>query len=227
MNGYVDPGLPIGICATKGETPYPKVELEKAVQTLRSGGVVAHPTETVFGLGADPFNPQALNLILELKGRDATKGFILLVQSRADLQAVVGSPPPQAEYLMDRFWPGPLTLILPAHPTLPNLVTGGRATVAVRHSSSPHVAALLKGWGKPMVSTSANVSGQPPLRDSTAVRKIFAPQVVFTLSGCCPPEVPPTTIVTFDDHFPKILRQGSVTDDMLRTVLPHIFIELF
>ncbi|MBF8274042.1 MAG: translation factor SUA5 [Magnetococcales bacterium] len=197
-------------------------ELARACEALDAGRIIAYPTETVFGLGADPFHPLAMEQILALKGRDAAKGFILLIQNRTDLETVALPPPPQALSLMQHFWPGPLTLVLPAQPGLPNVVTGGRSTVAVRHSSSRHVAALLHRWGKPLISTSANLSGHPPLTEDVTVRQCFGVHVDFTLSGCCPPGIPPTTIVAFDDAKPRIVRQGGVTVAMLRSVLPRI-----
>lgn len=200
-------------------------ELANACEVLHNGGIVAHPTETVYGLGVDPFQPLALQRLVALKGRDATKGLILLIQSMADLVRVADTPSSHAQRLMRHFWPGPLTLLLPARKGLPDLVTGGRSTVAVRYSSSRHVAMLLGAWGQPLVSTSANLAGDPPLRDSQAVVECFGSKIHCIMPGCCQSGVLPTTIIGFDDIGPKIVRQGTLTARMLACALPDIDFE--
>lgn len=204
----------------QGITSPSTLELADACRVLRDGGIVAYPTETVYGLGVDPFQPQALKQVLALKGRDAAKGFILLIQNLTDLDRVADTPPPYAELLMHHFWPGPLTLLLPARKGLSDLVTGGRSTVAVRHSSSPHVAMLLGIWGQPLVSTSANLSGEPPLLDGETVAHHLGSKVSCIIPGCCQSGSLPTTIVGFDEIGPTIVRQGAITAHMLGLVLP-------
>ncbi|MBF0605777.1 MAG: threonylcarbamoyl-AMP synthase [Nitrospirae bacterium] len=218
--------MPISNAIALAESPFslddlPSVaQLADACRVLHDGGVVAHPTETVYGLGVDPFQPQALERLLALKGRDAAKGFILLIRNTTDLDRVADMPSPYAQRLMHHFWPGPLTLLLPARKGLSGYVTGGRSTVAVRYSSSRHVAMLLEAWGQPLVSTSANYAGDPPLRDGGAVADRFGSRVHCIIPGCCQPGALPTTIVGFDDHGPKIVRQGALTARMLACVLP-------
>ncbi|MBF0134188.1 MAG: threonylcarbamoyl-AMP synthase, partial [Magnetococcales bacterium] len=197
-------------------------ELANACKVLHDGGIVAHPTETVYGLGVDPFQPLALQRLLAVKGRDATKGLILLIQNMADLARVADTPSSHAQRLMRHFWPGPLTLLLPARKGLPDIVTGGRPTVAVRYSSSRHVAMLLGVWGQPLVSTSANLAGDPPLRDSQAVAECFGSKIHCIMPGCCQSGVLPTTIIGFEDTGPKIVRQGTLTARMLACALPDI-----
>ncbi|MBF0348521.1 MAG: threonylcarbamoyl-AMP synthase [Magnetococcales bacterium] len=195
-------------------------ELTHALETLHSGGIIAYPTETVYGIGADPFQPRGLDQILRLKGRDATKGFILLIPNRRTLETIVTPPSPWAERLIQQFWPGPLTLVLPAQPGLPEQVTGGRTTVAVRHSSSQRVATLLNAWGRPLVSTSANPSGHPPFRNHLQVQDFFGSQIPCIMTGHCPTHTPPSTIVAFENDQPVIVRQGAITAVMLG-IAPH------
>ncbi|MBF0138793.1 MAG: threonylcarbamoyl-AMP synthase [Magnetococcales bacterium] len=197
-------------------------ELQEGLRALRNGQVIAHPTETVYGLAADPFSFPALEKILALKGRQESKGFILLIKDRADLSEIVASPSPLAQTFMEHFWPGPLTLIMPARPSVPDWVTGGRGSVAVRHSSSPHVAALLGVWGKPLVSTSANLSGSPPLTTGTRVRECFGSRIGCIMDGRCPTGSLPSTIVALDEEVPRIVRAGAVTIEMLRRVWPSM-----
>lgn len=197
-------------------------ELQEVLCVLRSGRVIAYPTETVYGLGADPFCLPALEEMIALKGRPESKGFILLVKDRAGLSEVTQSPSPLAQQFMEHFWPGPLTLIMPARPGVPDLVTGKSGSVAVRHSSSPHVAALLNLWGRALVSTSANHSGFPPLLTGTQVRDCFGCRIGAIMEGRCPTGVLPSTIVALDEDTPRIVRFGALPAEMLRRVCPSI-----
>jgi L-threonylcarbamoyladenylate synthase len=191
----------------------PKSEdISAAVRALASGHVIAYPTETVYGLGVDPFHTTALDRLLALKGRDAAKGMILLVDGVAGVEALVTEIPAVARGLMARFWPGPLTLILPARPELPVALTGGRATVAIRHSPGPVVTALLHRWRRPLVSTSANRTGQPVFPDAEAIRSAWPPdQVPIVLNGPVAPHGLPSTMVQVaPDGQLTLLREGAI-----------------
>ncbi|MEM8546611.1 MAG: Sua5/YciO/YrdC/YwlC family protein [Pseudomonadota bacterium] len=140
---------------------------------LRAGGVIGYPTEGVYGLGCDPRHEDALEYLLDIKGRDADKGLILLADTRARLKAWV-SPAALA-----RIPPQPgaraTTWIVPASATCSTLLTGGRATLAVRISSHPVAAALAAMLGAPIVSTSANLSGRPAITRAAVLRRQFGP----------------------------------------------------
>ncbi len=144
----------------------------RAVHTLATGGVIAYPTEAVWGLGCDPFNAAAVERLLDLKQRPAHKGLILVA---ADLQQIAplldGLPAEQRDQL-NRTWPGPVTWLIPdPHNWIPANVKGHFTSVAVRVSAHPVVRDLCRAWGGPLVSTSANLAGQPPFRSEWALRR--------------------------------------------------------
>jgi L-threonylcarbamoyladenylate synthase len=135
--------------------------------------LVAYPTEAVYGLGCDPLNGEAVERLLELKGRARTKGVILIAAEFEQLRPYVALPPPEQLDRALASWPGPVTWIFPARPGLPGWLTGGRPTVAVRVTDHPLAAALCRAFGGPLVSTSANRSGQPPARAGWPLRLRF------------------------------------------------------
>src|SRR5437660_10505462 len=161
------------VLKVSAETPDPRV-IEHAAAVIRAGGLVAFPTETVYGLGADGLSEAAVRRIFAAKGRPEAKGLILHLSDPAQASevAVVSAA---AERLMAAFFPGPLTLVLPARPVVPAVTTGGGATVAVRMPDHPVAVALITAAGCPIAAPSANRSGAPPPRT--------ADEVLATLDG--------------------------------------------
>ena len=145
------------------------VDVAEAVRLIRAGGVVAYPTEAVFGLGCDPSDPAAVARVLAIKGRAADKGLILVASDARQLAPWLAPLEPAWRSRMARDWPGPVTFVTPAARDVPALLRGGRSTIAVRVSAHPVVRALCEGCDHPLVSTSANASGEPALRDDAAV----------------------------------------------------------
>lgn len=191
----------------------------RAADRIRSGGVVVYPTETVYGLGADPFNPVAFERIFSLKGREAEKGLILLIRGRPDLDALVANIPRTAEVLMDAFWPGPLTLVFPASPSLPEHLPGSSPTIALRMSDAPVASALLRHVGGPITSTSANLSGQPPARSAGEALDTLGGDVDLILDGGTAPDSRPSTLVDVSVPHPRVLRPGRIAETDINRVL--------
>ena len=135
--------------------------IEEAAEFLRKDGIVAYPTDTLYGLGADPFSSNALSKILLVKGRNADKGLPLLLADADDVELVARPHSPLFQTLADAFWPGPLTLVLQPAPGLPDPVLGPTGAVGVRVPDHPVPRALASALGKPIVGTSANPSGGP------------------------------------------------------------------
>ncbi|MBI1308274.1 MAG: hypothetical protein GC129_00250 [Proteobacteria bacterium] len=166
--------------------PWSAAQLEPWLQTLRAGGVAAAPAEGVYGYMADPFNPAALQSIVNLKQRSPAKGLIVLISNFAQLQKLCPHPlPPAYESATRTMWPyPPVTLLLPALPSLPPLLTGNRPTIAVRYPAADYMLQYLDAFGGPLVSTSLNLSGQPaatqPSQIPTHVPALTLPK---TLSG--------------------------------------------
>ncbi|MFC5579101.1 L-threonylcarbamoyladenylate synthase [Lysobacter niabensis] len=138
--------------------------LDAAVRVLRDGGVIAYPTEAVWGLGCDPFNEAAVLRLLAIKQRDVAKGLILIAGERTQLDGLLDwrALPPERLAAVDASWPGPNTWIVPATARIPRWISGEHSGVAVRVSAHPTVAALCREFGGPLVSTSANRAGEPP-----------------------------------------------------------------
>lgn len=144
--------------------------LRRAAATLRGGGLVAYPTEAVFGLGCDPWQWPAFERLVRLKGRALSKGVILIAADFGQLRPVLDPAYATLWAAARRSWPGPVTWVLPAHRQVPKWITGGRRTIAVRVTAHPVAAQLCRQFGGPLVSTSANRSGAAPLRDPRRVR---------------------------------------------------------
>lgn len=158
-------------------------ELSAACEIVRQGGIIAYPTEAVFGLGCDPNNEQALDRIIDLKGRDSHKGFIIIASSLKQLDNYILPPSPTLMQRLEQDWPGPVTWILDASANLSELLTGGRTTIATRVSAHPVVQALCNELGMPLVSTSANISGQTECRTTQSVHDIFGKSIDAVIDG--------------------------------------------
>jgi len=160
-------------------SPY---QLRLAARYLSAGAVISYPTESVYGLGCDPLNLDAIEQIFSLKQRDWHKGLILIGASLEQVTPFIDPAFEVTEEMMQS-WPGPVTWIVPAHPELPDELTGGRSTIAVRVTAHPGAATLCRTFGGAIVSTSANLSGQPMIRSATKLRKTFGNAIDYYLPG--------------------------------------------
>jgi len=152
-------------------------DIEALRTHLKRGGVIAYPTESCYGLGCDPRNVRALKRLIRLKGRSAAKGLLLIADHFKRLQTFVR--PLNADDLarMRRSWPGPVSWVVPASAACPPLLTGGRATIAIRVTAHPIAARLCRSLGMALVSTSANKSGKKPAQTAAECRRIFGARV--------------------------------------------------
>ena len=198
----------------KDSSLFPEVsdaDLLAASRVIARGGVVAFPTETYYGLAVDPFNANALARLFAIKERPSGKAILVLIHSRQQLVLLVEQVEPAFRPLLDRFWPGPLTLVFPARPELSKLLTGGTGTVGVRISSHPVANRLLAVCGKPVTATSANISGRPPATTAAQVKAQFGDAVDFILDGGETPGGLGSTLVGCgDDGRCLLLRDGVV-----------------
>ncbi len=179
---------------------------DQAVTALRSGDLVAYPTEGVYGLGCDPFHEDAVMRLLTLKARPVEKGLILVAAELAQIEDLVdlGGVPTKARILSD--WPGPVTWALPATERVPLWIRGRFDTVAVRVSAHPVVRDLCRAFGGPLVSTSANPADQPPALDCKQVADYFSDQLAGCVIGELGGQPGPTPI--FDARTGRALRGG-------------------
>jgi len=180
--------------------------LRSAVRTLRAGGVVAYPTEAVYGLGCDPFNELAVLRLLAIKGRSADKGLILIAANVDQLEPLLLSCSAETMAPVLASWPGATTWLLPSRPQAPAWLTGGRDCIAVRVTAHPLAASLCECFGAPLVSTSANPSGRPPARTALQTRRAFGNRVDYFLSGATAGAARPSEIRDARDG--RLLRVG-------------------
>jgi L-threonylcarbamoyladenylate synthase len=201
-----------------------QAEIEMAVQALRDGEVVAFPTETVYGLGANAQHERALRRVFELKARPTTHPLIVHLDSPRFLHRWARHVPDAAEKLAARFWPGPLTLVLPRAENVQDLVTGGQDTVAVRVPSHPMAQQLLTAFGGGIAAPSANRYGHVSPTRAEHVRDEFGEAVRVIMDGGECKLGLESTIVDCSGEVPRLLRPGSVTLAKLRAVVPEILV---
>lgn len=158
-------------------------QINQAIKALQQGGVIAYPTEAVYGLGCDPANSQALKRLLSLKQRSRDKGLILIAADFDQLSPFLAEIDSSLKAKVLSTWPGPVTWLWPAKPTVSSLLRGIHDTLAVRVTAHPLAAALCRAFGGPIVSTSANLSGKPPARSSEEVYGQFGEQLEYVLAG--------------------------------------------
>jgi L-threonylcarbamoyladenylate synthase len=194
-------------------------EIAQAVARLRAGGLVAFPTETVYGLGADALNSRAVEAVFIAKGRPAHNPLIVHVADEPAAARLVAFWPPDASKLARAFWPGPLTIVLPKSAGIPDAVTAGGPTVAVRCPAHHVALALLAAFGGPLVGPSANPSGTVSPTTAEHVRQSFSPDEVMVLDGGPCRAGIESTVVTLAEDPPRILRPGVISADELASVL--------
>lgn len=197
-------------------------QIERAATLIRQGKLVAFPTETVYGLGADATNVAAVAGIFAAKERPRTDPLIVHLADDADMARVASSVPAAAERLAERFWPGPLTLVVPRAPLIPALVAAGGATVGVRVPAHPVARALIRAAGVPIAAPSANrFMHTSPTTAAHVLADLDGRIAAILDAGPCPVGVE-STVVDLTSDPPLLLRPGGITLEMLRTELPTI-----
>lgn len=189
----------------------------QALEVLENGGLVAFPTDTVYGVGALAFDAAAVESIYAAKDRPVEKAIPVLIGGPEDLDKVTAEVPPIAAKLAARFWPGPLTLVVPKHPNLPDVVSTS-PTVGVRVPDHPVAQALLRAAG-PMAVTSANISGEDSPKTAEGVSRQLNGRIPLILDGGETPGGVPSTVVNCLGTEPVILREGPVTLKDIQSVL--------
>ena len=195
---------------------------DEARTVLAGNGVIAVPTETFFALAVNPFQAEALVRLFALKDRAAGKPVLLLVDGPERLNQVACEVPGLARRLMEKFWPGPLTIIFPGLPHLPRLLTGGTGTIAVRQPRQELTCRLIAALGFPITGTSANRAGGRPLVRADEVAREFGDHLDLILeAGPCPGGLP-STIVDVTGDLPRLVRAGAVPTAELAEIMPEL-----
>ncbi len=190
-----------------------------AVRLLRAGKVVAFPTDTVYGVGAMGFHVRAIERLYEVKERERDKAIPYLLADARALDQVARTIPDAARVLAAKFWPGALTLVVPALPRVPRILTAGGDTVAVRVPNHPGAQALIDSLGMPLAATSANVSGGPDPATAAQVFKQLEGRLPVILDGGATKGNVPSTVVDVTCDPPRVLRIGVITVQELEATL--------
>jgi L-threonylcarbamoyladenylate synthase len=201
--------------------PDPRV-IARAVEFLRAGRLVAFPTETVYGLGASALDPAAVRLIFEAKGRPPSNPLIVHIPDPSVVAIVAADWPAAAARLADRFWPGPLTIVVPKSPVVPDEVTAGGPTVAVRCPNHPVAQALLRAAGVPLAAPSANRSTEiSPTRAEHVMKSLGGRIDMIIDGGPCPGGIE-STVVDVTGPVVRVLRPGLITVPLLEAVVGRV-----
>lgn len=182
--------------------------ISRAVDVIRSGGVVAFPTDTVYGIGADPFQSRSVTRLYEVKGRSTAKAIPVLLGSRLDLGKVVKEIPDWVEPLIENYWPGALTIVLEMQPSIPTIVSAS-GTVGVRIPDHPVALSLIQATG-PLAVTSANHSGKTEARDPSTLLQELGGEIELVLDGGVTPGGLPSTVLDCTIQPPEVLREGPI-----------------
>jgi L-threonylcarbamoyladenylate synthase len=193
--------------------------VKKAAGILRRGGLVAFPTETVYGLGARGFDGEAVARIFSVKGRPFDNPLIVHIADREQLQLLSPEVPAMANDLIKAFWPGPLTLVLKRLDTVPAMVSAGFSTIAVRMPNHPMALSLIRELNEPIAAPSANRSGRPSPTTACHVREELGATIDFILDGGPCAVGLESTVLDVTSTLPRILRPGAITEERLRAVI--------
>lgn len=195
--------------------------IAQAADIIRRGGVVAIPTDTLYGLAADPFNAVAVARVFDAKGRSAERALPLIAADIAQIAAHLGPLPAAAQRLADEFWPGPLTLLIRAPASIASEVTGGTGRVGVRVPAHGAAQALCRACSMPLTATSANVSSHPATNDPDEVERTLGASLDLLLDGGRTAGGPPSTIVDVSGSALRLVRPGAIEWDEVLTCAQH------
>jgi L-threonylcarbamoyladenylate synthase len=186
---------------------------------LRRGDAIVFPTETLYGIGADALNDQAVEKVFQLKGRDSRNPIPVLVADTEMLDTLVADTPPLAQQLIEQFWPGPLTLVLPARKNISSPLLNQSGGIGVRISSQRIATELVRAFGRPLTATSANPSGKEPARDLGAAKLYFKDTIKIFLDGGTLSSKNGSTVVEVQRDKINIIREGEISASKLRQAI--------
>jgi len=194
--------------------------IENIQSVLNSDGVVAFPTDTFYGLGADPFNPIALSRIFEIKQRPADKPLLVLIHSLNQLADFSTEVSDNARKLIEHFWPGPLTLLFKSAPGLPDVLTAGTGTIGIRLPDHPFTCRFLETLDRPLTAPSANISGASEPLSAQEVENELGDKLNLIVDGGPTPGGKPSTLLDTTTHPPTLIREGALSRSDIESVLP-------
>lgn len=194
----------------------------RAAETVQRGGVVAFRTDTFYGLGADPMNSRAVRRIHQLKGREAGKPILVLIAHPNDLDRFIAERTVLFDLIVERHWPGPLTLVGRAQARLPRELTAGTATIGVRLPDDQRLREFVRHCGGALTATSANLSGQPPASTAQAVEDYFAEDIDLIIDNGKVNATEASTVLDVSGTQPRLIREGAVSRRELQATMGEI-----
>lgn len=194
-------------CPLKNPDPY---VIEEAAGIIRQGGLVVYPTETFYGLGGDPQNEAAIKRIFKVKRRPSKMPLPLIISDKSDLRRWVQDVPPIAQRLIKHFWPGPLTILFPHHPSLSEYLTAGSGKIGIRWPMSEIATAIASQAGGAIISTSANISGLGGILDTKALLRQMDGLVDIIIDSGDLPNARGSTVIDITDGALRIIREGDL-----------------
>jgi L-threonylcarbamoyladenylate synthase len=198
-------------------------DTKKAADIIKSGGLVVFPTETVYGLGADAFNENAVRKVFDAKRRPTNNPLIIHIADKSKIHSLAESFPENAERLIEKFWPGPLTIILKKKNSVPDIVTGGNDTVAIRLPDNEITLDLIRESETPIVGPSANISGKPsPTHHRHIIDSEIFEKVDYVLEGGQTEIGIESTVVDFTSEIPRIMRPGGLSIEKIESVIGKV-----
>jgi len=197
-------------------------QVEQAITILKQGGIVACPTDTVYGVVAAINIEPAVERIYRIKGRPRSQALPILLADKSQISEVAKVVPLLARRLADKFWPGALTMVLLKAESIPDIITGGGKTVAIRMANHPMPVAIIRGLGVPIVGTSANLSGHPSALTAEEVRAQIGDRVDMIIDGGRCPGGIESTIIDLSGEMPLILRKGAIPLEEIEQVCPNL-----
>jgi L-threonylcarbamoyladenylate synthase len=201
------------------KSSYPHVQ--RAAAILKNGGIIVYPTETVYGIGCDPLMEEAVERIQRLKQRESSKAMLLLADSLEMVESMAGPLDPLARRLGEHFWPGPVTMILKPFKKLPPYLFGSSGGVAFRVTSHRLAASIIHEFGRPIISTSANITGQPPVVSYEQAAEKFFGKVDLIMEPPEPLSGEPSAVIDITSGRIEIIRPGGIDFEELQEVAVH------
>ncbi len=196
--------------------------VKKAARIIKDGGLVAFPTETVYGLGADALNEEAVRKIFEVKGRSLDKPLSILIGNKEELSKYIQGIPKAAEILIERFWPGPLTLIFRASLFMPDIIRGTNNTIGIRMPDCKIARKIIQASGVPLACPSANLSGSPSPTKASEVAKNLGERITLLLDGGETKIGVESTVLDLTTYPPTMVREGALKREEIEEVVGKI-----
>lgn len=194
-------------------------------ETIQSGELIAFPTETVYGLGADGLNEEAVKKIFQVKGRPQDNPLILHIENMEMLKELVEGDLSKAKDLIDKFWPGPLTLVLKKSKIVPEIITAGLDTVAIRMPNNEIALEIIKISNRPIAAPSANISGRPSPTDAKTCMEDLEGKIPLIIDGGNTLVGLESTVLDITEEVPTILRPGAITLEDIQEILPNVVVD--